>query len=165
MPTPWANPMPQLPCLLESIDEFGVNNLAAFWQIQSLSFQPDIGERIKSESPEEDVDRLINNALQVVWSEFPDMVTQTITGLMQGPALDSLNGFFERTGQGRWEAFQEIPSIPQIDWQSSNQRLLDRALDQGLVNSIDQFYTWESKCSSRLSIKISYCERGESKAG
>lgn len=88
--------LPQLPCLIAAIDTLAVSSLAAHWKIQSLAFQPDFNGKVSSHSLEEDLDGLINNAMQIVWSEFPEMVTQGINGLMQGPALEALNDFFDR---------------------------------------------------------------------
>ena len=89
--------IPQLPCLLESIDSFMVSDIIAFWHIESLSFIPDDdGEVAATDNLEMDLDRLLNNAMHVVWSEFPEMVTQSIKGLAQGPVVDHLNVFFER---------------------------------------------------------------------
>lgn len=88
--------LPQLPCLLESIDSFSLSDLSAFWRLASLSFVPDFNGKVGTDSLEADLDRLLNLALQVVWSEFPVMATQSIKGLAQGPVLESLNEFFER---------------------------------------------------------------------
>eukprot|EP00977_Amphora_coffeiformis_P013267 scaffold3421_cov181-Amphora_coffeaeformis.AAC.7 len=88
--------LPQLPCLLESIDSFLVSNISALWQLESLSFIPDFNGKVVTDNLEADLDRLLNNAMQVVWSEFPEMVTQSINGLAKGPVVDYLNAFFER---------------------------------------------------------------------
>ena len=87
---------PQLPCLLESIEKFSVGNLSALWHVQSLSFQPELKGNDTDYSLEEALDLLLNNALQMVWTEFPEMVTQSVKGLARGPVLDALNAFFER---------------------------------------------------------------------
>ena len=94
----WARnaSLPHLSCLLESIDSFLVSDLSATWAIKSLSFQPAYNGKTVRSSLEEDVDRLINNAMQVIWSEFPEMVTQSIKGLARGPVITGLNAFFQR---------------------------------------------------------------------
>lgn len=86
----------QLPCLLESIEGFRVDDLSALWKIQGASFQPEFEVNTLADSLEEDLDLLLNNVLRAALAEFPAMVTQSIKGLARGPVQDGLNAFLER---------------------------------------------------------------------
>jgi hypothetical protein len=85
-----------LPCLLESVEAFQVDDLSALWKIDGASFLPELDGFRLADSLEEDLDLLLNNALRVVWTEFPVMVTQSIKGLAGGPVQDGLNTFLKR---------------------------------------------------------------------
>lgn len=94
--------------LRHSVERIQVTTLDVLAGLQSLELEPIKMNNVSSESVallEEDLDRLLNNAIALILSNYKPLVTATLRGVIQGPARKALNEIWHNNHTNTEKAF------------------------------------------------------------
>ena len=93
-------------CLLDAVHHFNLSGLLLHTIIESATLVPRFNSRqlrdgyklssLLTKKLEEDLDALVNNALQLVLVEYRPLLTDAVSGLVENPLTNLINGLIDK---------------------------------------------------------------------